>query len=838
MTYFGGPVISSVHLVQVLYGSGSYLSNVGSTAPPSVASFFTDITQSTYIDLLSEYSTAGLIPADAGPSSNQSIVHGFFDGQFSINPSAANNGATITDNQIQAELLSQVTAGNLPAPVLDAQGNNTTLYMVYFPAGKTITAGSATSCVRGGFCAYHNSTVGKFGTRSLYYGVFPDVQPPSGCSAGCGSTNPFQIVTIVASHELAEAITDADVGTATSAGRPLAWADPNTGAEIGDVCTGLPAIVSVNGSSYSVQQEWSNLQNGCVGFPMTFGMDFPPTVAPGSAFGLTVSAPANYRGTIHFTCSDPAAILPADYTYTFADAGIHSFMPVLHGAGTQTITVSDTQFPFTTTANLAMRQPPSVSFLVFNVPNNAMVGAPVTVALAGMDAFGNLVTSYNGTIHFTSSDAAAVLPPDTPLVNGRGTFPVTFNTPALQQTLTVSDVANPSITTTIFFNVLTPATDATTTTLTVSPNPSTFGQPVTYTATVTGGATPISGSVGFSVGGSVTLVNGQGQGTLTLPAGTYTVFANYSGTNQNSSSAPLVVTVNPAPTTVTLTSSQSSGNLGDRVTFTTLVSAPISELDNTCAAVILSDGATPIAMFPFAACANRASVSFTTSSLPVGQRSITASFAGNSSFAASTSAPLVQTVNPVGSPDYSLAANVGSATVSAGQAATFSITTQSLNGFTGTIKFSCGNLPALTTCTFSPATEFVVTAGTNFANVTVKTTGPHASLIAPAAPRRSHATYAALWGFTPFAFAMVLLFGARRRKGLGVLTMALLALVTVTALAGCGSGSPPPPPPPPPAPLVTPAGTSTITVIATATPASGPATTTTKQLSLSLAVLQ
>jgi hypothetical protein len=836
MAYFGGLVIPDVHVVQVLYGTGNYLSNVSSTAPPSVASFFNDVTQSSYMDLLSEYTTTGVVPTDGGASSNQPIGHGFFDGQFTITPSAANNSALITDNQIQGELLNQVTAGNLPAPVLDAQGNNTTLYMVYFPQGKTITVGNISSCARGGFCAYHNSTVGKFGTRSLYYGVLPDMQPPSACSTGCGSTDPFQNVTIVTSHELAEAITDADVGTATSAGRPLAWADPNTGAEIGDVCTGLPANVSVNGNNYAVQQEWSNLQNECVGFPMTFFFDFPPTVLPGSVFGLTVNAPANYRGTVHFTSSDPAAVLPADYTYTFADAGNHSFLPVLHGSGTQTITVSDTQFPYTGTANILMRQPATVSFLVVGVPDNAVVGVPVTVGLRGMDAFGNLITTYNGTIHFTSSDLAATLPPDTTLVNGIGSVQVTFNAQGTQS-LTAADVATPSITTTINFNVLAPATDSTTTALTVSPNPSSFGQPVTFTATVTGGTTPISGTVGFNVGGSATLVNGQGQVTLTLPAGTYTAYANYFGTNQRSSSAPVVVNINPAPTTVTLTSSQSSGNLGDHITFTANVSSPVTLVDSTCGSVFLNDGTSPIAEFGISPCVNGASVSLTTSSLPVGPRNITASFSGNSNFAASTSAVLVQTVNPAGSPDYSLTASAASATVSAGQAANFSITAQSLNGFTGTIKFSCGNLPALTTCTFLPSTEFVVTAGFAMTNVTVKTTGPHASLIAPAVPRRSHATYAALWGFTPFAFAMVLLVGARRRIGIGVLPLALLAVLTITAFVGCGGGGSTPPPPPPP-PHVTPAGTTTFNIITTATPASGPATTTTKQLSLGLTVLQ
>jgi hypothetical protein len=72
-----------------------------------------------------------------------------------------------------------VNAGNLPAPVLDAQGNVNTLYMIYFPAGKNILLGTVPSCQNHGFCANHNSTNALFGGKNLLYGVMPDTQPPS-----------------------------------------------------------------------------------------------------------------------------------------------------------------------------------------------------------------------------------------------------------------------------------------------------------------------------------------------------------------------------------------------------------------------------------------------------------------------------------------------------------------------------------------------------------------------------------------------------------------------------------------------------------------------------------
>src|SRR5215471_3736164 len=233
LSYFGGPVISNTHVVQVLYGSGSYNAQVAGTSTPSMGNFFGDIlgTNSGYVNLLTQYNT----PASGG--TNQTIGNGTFDGLFQIVPSAANNGSTIDDSNIQAELLAQINAGHLPTPVLDGAGNVNTIYMIYFPPGKTITQGGSSSCVGGGFCAYHGTTSNTLNSSHLLYGVLPDMQAGSGCSSGCGTSSVFGNYTSVTSHELSEAITDADVGIATTFSPPLAWYDMTNG-EIGDICNG------------------------------------------------------------------------------------------------------------------------------------------------------------------------------------------------------------------------------------------------------------------------------------------------------------------------------------------------------------------------------------------------------------------------------------------------------------------------------------------------------------------------------------------------------------------------------------------------------------------------
>ena len=58
--------------------------------------------------------------------------------------------------------------------------------------------------------------------------------------------------------------------------------------------------------------------------------------------GVSGNVAVDYRGTIHFTSSDPKAVLPADYTFTTADAGVHTFSVSLKTAGTQSVTATDT----------------------------------------------------------------------------------------------------------------------------------------------------------------------------------------------------------------------------------------------------------------------------------------------------------------------------------------------------------------------------------------------------------------------------------------------------------------------------------------------------------------
>src|SRR5262249_25269242 len=76
---------------------------------------------------------------------------------------------------------------------------------------------------------------------------------------------------------------------------------------------------------------------------------FSSTTTAGAAHNFTVTAKdpygntaRGYRGTVHFTSSDAQAALPADYTFTAGDSGVHAFSATLKTAGTQSITATDT----------------------------------------------------------------------------------------------------------------------------------------------------------------------------------------------------------------------------------------------------------------------------------------------------------------------------------------------------------------------------------------------------------------------------------------------------------------------------------------------------------------
>ena len=353
LTYYGGRVVSNMQVIQVLWGTGSYLSNVGSTGTPSMATFYQQALNSSYIDWLDhDYNTVTPSPRVGTTQTNQHIGRGSFVNQYTITPSIT--GSTVDDTQIQAEISRQINAGHLPAPTTDAAGNDNTYYAIFFPPGITITQGGSSSCVSGGFCAYHGTIPAGGGIGELYYGVHPDMQAGSGCSTGCGSSTTFGNYTSVASHEMVETITDAEVGISTVVGPPLAWYDSTNG-EIGDICNAQQGtFVGGDGQTYVVQKEWSNSQNACILRTTTtndFSLSASPaavSIAAGSSGSSTIST-ATISGsaqTVSLTVAGAPSGVTATVSPTSVTSGGLSTLSISTttsaAAGTYTLTITGT----------------------------------------------------------------------------------------------------------------------------------------------------------------------------------------------------------------------------------------------------------------------------------------------------------------------------------------------------------------------------------------------------------------------------------------------------------------------------------------------------------------
>jgi hypothetical protein len=253
LSYYGGSVLANVKVISVMWGG-----SVDAKTVAQVGSFYAAVTHSNYMDWLTEYNT-NLHAVDGRQGTGQTIGRGSFLKQVQIAPSRASG--KVSDSEVQAEITKQINAGLLPAP--DAN----TLYMIHFPSSVTITQGGgggqkvAVSCQD--FCAYHSAY--QKNSAQVNYGVIPDLGS-NGCETGCGHFDTFSNLTITASHEMIEAITDSGVGLATGNGPnfPMGWYDSRQG-EIGDLCARTSgSIPGSAGTTFKVQGEWSNSKNACV----------------------------------------------------------------------------------------------------------------------------------------------------------------------------------------------------------------------------------------------------------------------------------------------------------------------------------------------------------------------------------------------------------------------------------------------------------------------------------------------------------------------------------------------------------------------------------------------
>ncbi|MFY0565578.1 beta strand repeat-containing protein [Archangium lansingense] len=183
--------------------------------------------------------------------------------------------------------------------------------------------------------------------------------------------------------------------------------------------------------------------------------------------------------------ANPAAGLLFGAAPVSAVNGVAKFEGLsLRKAGTGYTLVASAQGFAGETSTALEVTPGSAASYALALPASVTAGQEVTVSTTAYDAYGNVATSYGGTVQVTSSDAAGVLPANVAFVEGvLSGLKVTFMSSGLR-TLTLTDAEQASLSGVAQTNV-TP-----------------FAQP-TVAVTEPAGGTEVSGKVRISATGAV-----------------------------------------------------------------------------------------------------------------------------------------------------------------------------------------------------------------------------------------------------------------------------------------------------------------------------------------------
>jgi hypothetical protein len=332
------------------------------------------------------------------------------------------------------------------------------------------------------------------------------------------------------------------------------------------------------------------------------------------------------------------------------------------------------------------------------------------------------------------------------------------------------------------------------------------GTAITLTASVSG-ISP-TGSVSFTANGNSlgteALVNGIATlATSFANAGSYSVTASYAGDSNNtaSTSAAVAITITPATSTTTLAATPTAGDVNGQITLKASVSG-----DSPTGSVSFAAGTTSLGT----ATITNGVATLQTSFAAAGSYATTATYQGDKDNTVSTSSSVTIVI---AAPDFTISATPASATITPGQTATFTFTVTPVAGFTGTVTFSCGALPAEAACSFSPASVTPTGGSPATSTLTITTAAATAALnrhSVPSAPPWIPAGGLALAGAMGLAFTPKKI--RRWNHHLHLLWWGLLLASVFLSVMGCGGGGSSPA-----GPATTPTGSYTISVNASGT---------------------
>ena len=270
-----------------------------------------------------------------------------------------------------------------------------------------------------------------------------------------------------------------------------------------------------------------------------FSVTAPTAPTAGTAFTLTVTAldasnntVTTYSGTVRFTSTDDQAALPANSTLT---NGSGSFSATLQTAGSQTITANDLTASIAgTSPSIDVSPGPPTHFSV-SAPTSVRAATAFSFIVTALDAENNVAKSYTNALHFSSSDAQAMLPANSTLTDGTGTFSATLRT-AGGQSITATDTVTASITG--IASLIDVSAGSGTHLLVSAPTIAKSGTSFGFTVT----ALDVAYNVATSYGGAVHFTSTDGQAALPANSTLTNGAGNFSATLQTTGSQTITAT--------------------------------------------------------------------------------------------------------------------------------------------------------------------------------------------------------------------------------------------------------------------------------------------------------
>ena len=595
---------------------------------------------------------------------------------------------------------------------------------------------------------------------------------------------------------------------------------------------GLPDIVLSDGSLVSILYNQGGQGNGS--FVSDFGTQCGPCHESHFLAGQGINSLSlqNVRGTGRpdlivanggVTISNPLVLLgnTGQTSLSLAanpDVNTGGITVLLDDITTQPVTGLLTSFPnpsglgapFTITATLTPTPGVAVptGYVTFNIDGVAIPGCSfVNVVPGATSSIATCTVPLGNTYLAGTHQLTAYYGGDS--VNSQETLP------AIAQS-----IVNATTTTTLYLCVGPSVNCPSTGSVPVPPPPfptqlsMIYGQIYNGTATVTpSDSNPVNGNINIydayngaapallctlvaSSGGACPATVGTG-----AHAGVHVITATYvplpaDTIHSGSSSTPVTITVAPDTPTVTITSSLNPAPQGQAVTLIATLAGPYAPLGTAASPVGLYAPPTGTVVFLYGStqlCSSPLSVgstgvnsiaTCTTSTLPVGTDSITASYAATTDFLAATSAAFPETITPLLAPSFTITVTPNPVSVGVGYAALLTVTVTPQNGFTEGVNLACGNLPSEATCIF---TTTAIAGGGGASALIVETTAPHSC---GATQPYFLGGNGGGPGLAPFALpalaGLIAVFVPGKRRWLRALLAVLLA-AGATQITGCGN---------------------------------------------------